>query len=237
MIDYDKCAKFIIRNAKDANKLTRWGKKYFGTKEQCEGLKGSDFFPLGSGIISFAPQQIYFTFERIGANKCYMEAYNYLKPGFCLMAFEVEVQDNMKVQVRDMAKIGTDGVDTTQMARRGLGEEMLIIQERDAAVLYSQVMLCFQFGAENVVGKPNGYKPSFSRSKSTTENRLEAVHMIRKTYTLTDGEMKPVRHHRSPDCEFDVKGHVRHYKSGKTVYIKPFTKGVGKKRKEKVYVV
>lgn len=38
--------------------------------------------------------------------------------------------------------------------------------------------------------------------------------------------------HKSPKGEFSVRGHYRHYKSGKVVWIEQFSKGVGKKLKK-----
>ena len=40
--------------------------------------------------------------------------------------------------------------------------------------------------------------------------------------------------HRSPAAAFTVRGHYRHYKSGKTVWIRPYNKGAGSK-KDKIY--
>ena len=39
----------------------------------------------------------------------------------------------------------------------------------------------------------------------------------------------PVRAHRSPEGVFSVRGHIRHYKNGKTIWIDSFLKGVGRK--------
>ena len=44
----------------------------------------------------------------------------------------------------------------------------------------------------------------------------------------------PRGHHRSPDGAFTVRGHYRHYKNGKTVWIQPYNKGTGG-QKDKLY--
>lgn len=41
--------------------------------------------------------------------------------------------------------------------------------------------------------------------------------------------------HASPHGEFTVRGHYRHYKSGKVVWIAEYRKGVGKKAKSRTY--
>ncbi|BAL85126.1 hypothetical protein SELR_pSRC300530 (plasmid) [Selenomonas ruminantium subsp. lactilytica TAM6421] len=41
-------------------------------------------------------------------------------------------------------------------------------------------------------------------------------------------------HHRSPQGTFTVRGHHRHYKNGKTIWIREYTKGTGE-NKERTY--
>lgn len=40
----------------------------------------------------------------------------------------------------------------------------------------------------------------------------------------------PKGHHASPSCSFTVRGHFRHYRSGKTVWIAEYRKGTGKEQ-------
>lgn len=49
------------------------------------------------------------------------------------------------------------------------------------------------------------------------------------TYIVTDvkPQEKPKGHHSSPSYAFSVRGHYRHYKSGKTVWIAQHKRGVG----------
>lgn len=43
-------------------------------------------------------------------------------------------------------------------------------------------------------------------------------------------------HRASPSAAFSVRGHYRHYKNGKTVWVKPYNKGTGAK-KDKTYKI
>ena len=48
--------------------------------------------------------------------------------------------------------------------------------------------------------------------------------------------LQPQREHASPSAAFSVRGHYRHYKNGKTVWVKPYNKGTGAK-KDKTYKI
>lgn len=73
------------------------------------------------------------------------------------------------------------------------------------------------------VHKPAGKKKGAGRSSKT---------LYMRTYVI-DGEMldglpKPPRKHGKPSHEYGVRGHYRHYKSGKVVWIKPQTRCKGR---------
>jgi hypothetical protein len=70
------------------------------------------------------------------------------------------------------------------------------------------------------------YKPINERSKSKKKTEYKLFEIIRKY----EKHMNHNRHNMT--CEhWEVKGHFRHYKSGKVVYIKPFSKGKNKNAK------
>ena len=67
------------------------------------------------------------------------------------------------------------------------------------------------------------YKPISERKPSKKKTEYKLFEIIRKYE-------KHINHNRhNMTCEhWEVKGHFRHYKSGKVVYIKPFSKGKNK---------
>lgn len=78
------------------------------------------------------------------------------------------------------------------------------------------------------VGVPHkAYKGTAKSKKKPT-----TTYILRKTskglQAISQGS------HASPGFEFTVRGHYRHYKSGKVVWVSEFTKGNGK-RKDKTY--
>ena len=71
------------------------------------------------------------------------------------------------------------------------------------------------------------------RGKGKKQRRRESI-----TYILKSGDRGPYitrrGQHRSPAGTFTVRGHYRHYKDGRAVWIAPYTKGTGDK-KNKIY--
>lgn len=70
------------------------------------------------------------------------------------------------------------------------------------------------------------YKPINERSKTKPKTEYKLFEIIRKYE-------RHINHNRhNMTCEhWEVKGHFRHYKNGKVVYIKPFSKGKNKEAK------
>ena len=71
-------------------------------------------------------------------------------------------------------------------------------------------------------------KPGKKSKKRATAN----TYIIKRTRDSIC--VVPEGHHASPQGEFTVRGHFRHYKSGKVVWIAEYIKGAGGKR-EKTY--
>jgi hypothetical protein len=80
---------------------------------------------------------------------------------------------------------------------------------------------------------PEQETKSKSSSKKNVKKSSSGVTYILHQRTHKSGSKG---HHRPISCEFSVRGHFRHYKSGKTVWIAEYRKGTGKK-KDKVYRV
>lgn len=62
-------------------------------------------------------------------------------------------------------------------------------------------------------------------TKPHTASTTYIIHSAGKQLTVV-----PRGHHASPACSFTVRGHFRHYKSGKTVWIAEYRKGTGHSR-------
>lgn len=117
-----------------------------------------------------------------------------------------------------------------------------LTQENRQAVLtvYCSVMALIVYGRETVDmpepkprNKPNSpHKPHKPSKKPKPKGT---------TYILTrvgnEPHMRIQGTHSSPRGQFSVRGHYRHYKNGKVVWIDEYRKGVGKKKKNTTYKV
>ena len=64
------------------------------------------------------------------------------------------------------------------------------------------------------------------KAKSGAQRSKNSVTYLLK-YSSSGPRIHPRGHHSSPAGEFTVRGHYRHYKDGRAVWIKPYKKGTG----------
>lgn len=79
----------------------------------------------------------------------------------------------------------------------------------------------------------NSTKTNKVTSTSLQANKKNTVTYIVDTHNKQGICIKPKGSRNSPHGEFGVRGHYRHYSSGKVVWIKPFLKGKSPKSKKK----
>lgn len=72
--------------------------------------------------------------------------------------------------------------------------------------------------------------PSTPQHHRKSKKSQRKVRYVRTLYLEDEGlqSLIPRGHHASPSGTFGVRGHWRHYKNGKNVWIGPYTKGLGK---------
>ena len=133
-------------------------------------------------------------------------------------------------------KIGASGMLTTIASK----DRMQIEPNDKQSVLtvYCSLMALMTYGNMGQVNEtvsiservPTHHKAHSGNAKRNT--KPTTTYILRKTSNglraISQGS------HASPGCEFTVRGHYRHYKSGKVVWVSEFTKGSGKK-KDKTY--
>ena len=71
------------------------------------------------------------------------------------------------------------------------------------------------------------------RTKNGVQRRKNGITYLLKS-SASGPQIRPRGQHSSPAGAFTVRGHYRHYKNGKTVWIRPYHKGTGG-HKDKVY--
>lgn len=82
----------------------------------------------------------------------------------------------------------------------------------------------------SVSQKPAEARESVSSGKKGKDTRNSVTYILRAT---RDGVAAiPQGSHASPSKEFSVRGHFRHYKSGKVVWVDEYRKGTDQKKKK-----
>lgn len=117
---------------------------------------------------------------------------------------------------------------------------MRVSQEHLQSLLsiYCVVMAVMAYGwqkpAEGEQKEKTGRKPV---QKAKKQAKLKAEKSITYILRRANGVIMaaPRGSHASPRGEFTVRGHYRHYASGKVVWIAEYQKGTGKKKKSKIY--
>ena len=71
------------------------------------------------------------------------------------------------------------------------------------------------------------------KAKNGVQRRKNGITYLLKS-SASGPQIRPRGQHSSPAGAFTVRGHYRHYKNGKTVWIRPYHKGTGG-HKDKVY--
>ena len=89
-------------------------------------------------------------------------------------------------------------------------------------MVYVSTMAYMVYAKEYMERLPR--KTAIHRTGSPSKAGKGYTYILHKTSTAAPQG----GHHRSPQGTFSVRGHYRHYKTGKTVWIKEYRKGTGK---------
>lgn len=118
-----------------------------------------------------------------------------------------------------------------------------IISESDFSefiCLYFAVMSLMVYGNDAGHTYYERTEEGISKDRKHSDKRKKQAKKDSKTYILKcgNGSVNIVRQgsHASPTGRFNVRGHYRHYKNGKTIWISEYEKGTDKKKKSKSYV-
>ena len=98
--------------------------------------------------------------------------------------------------------------------------------------VYGSLMALMVYGNDGVERREYSNAKSAGKSSAARKCKAEATYILRHS----NGCVGVIQHgaHASPIGVFTVRGHWRHYKSGKEVWIAEYRKGCGKK-KNKTY--
>ena len=74
-----------------------------------------------------------------------------------------------------------------------------------------------------------------SEDKERKKNKDNIIKISDIVYTPTEASKRGFRSYTKPTREISVRGHYRHYRSGKTIWIDGYKKNTGKDKKSKKY--
>lgn len=123
---------------------------------------------------------------------------------------------------------------STKDRTKGVSKEDL----QSALTVYCSLMALMAYGRMELAPEPESDVKEKPRRSQKSTNCVTRKSVKRTTYILrqVNGTLlaAPRGSHASPSGIFTVRGHYRHYKSGKVVWIAEYRKGTGKK-KSKTY--
>ena len=101
--------------------------------------------------------------------------------------------------------------------------------KQSTLTVYASTMALLVFGRTTIESdaEPRELEPAVLYDEPMTPRQRREkgyTYILRKRNASGHGG-----HHRSPRGQFSVRGHYRHYKNGKTVWVREYTKGAGKK--------
>lgn len=128
-------------------------------------------------------------------------------------------------------EIGVGNVLKKKKGRYRVNEEGF----QSVLTVYCSLMALMAYGTSGMTREMEA-----DRTRKPSGGSLAKKPRKRVTYILksVNGGLAavPTGSHSSPNGAFNVRGHYRHYKSGKVVWIEEYTKGAGKK-KPKTYAI
>lgn len=125
----------------------------------------------------------------------------------------------------------TGGMWTSTKNRMRVSEDDL----RSVLTVYCSLMALMVYGQEEMPAEQTPDKVQDNTRKKPINGR-KRKRTPRTTYILKSGNgalmAAPKGSHASPGGIFSVRGHFRHYKNGKVIWISEYRKGEGKKKKK-----
>lgn len=193
--------------------------------------------PMESGVVELCEEQIEFTFESKGS-WVEMAVYITVKPNLPPVVMFDYDPATTEIRNRRIAPMGSQPVVDQELLSVLLSMDDTCRKE---ARKYHALMLFMAYYREEVkVEQRIERRPAKHKKKKRTAQVRQPL--IRHIYTVTDFDstalVKPEqakRGYTKPDHEVNVRGHLRRYKSGKVVWVKPSVKYKGKTARHKEY--
>lgn len=191
--------------------------------------------PMESGVVELCEEQIEFTFENV-RGVVEIAIYPTVQPDIPASIVFDYLPEQMDIANRRVAP------ELPEPKRLALD---LVLRydktpEKEARKYHALMLFMAYYREEVKVEQRVERRPAKHKKKKRTAQVRQPL--IRRIYTVTDFDstalVKPEqakRGYTKPDHEVNVRGHLRRYKSGKVVWVKPSVKYKGKTAHHKEY--
>lgn len=191
--------------------------------------------PMESGVVELCEEQIEFTFENV-RGVVEIAIYPTVQPDIPASIVFDYLPEQMDIANR---RVAPELVEPKRLALD------LVLRydktpEKEARKYHALMLFMAYYREEVKVEQRVERRPAKHKKKKRTAQVRQPL--IRRIYTVTDFDstalVKPEqakRGYTKPDHEVNVRGHLRRYKSGKVVWVKPSVKYKGKTAHHKEY--
>ena len=191
--------------------------------------------PMESGVVELCEEQIEFTFENT-RGVVEIAIYPTVQPNIPASIIFDYIPEQMDIANR---RVAPELVEPKRLALD------LVLRydktpEKEARKYHALMLFMAYYREEVKVEQRIERRPVKHKKKKRTAQVRQPL--IRRIYTVTDFDstalVKPEqakRGYTKPDHEVNVRGHLRRYKSGKVVWVKPSVKYKGKTAHHKEY--
>lgn len=200
-----------------------------------EWLKKQEFHaPLDAGVVELQEELIEFTFESKG-DLVELAVYPAEKPN--LPAVVTYDYDPVTTQTSNFRFASHLPPERKMLLMQVMAMDNTHLKE---ALKYHALMCFMTYYRETVKIEDKG-KRTKRQAKALRKDVTKPLPLIRKQYVIEEVDSKVLRlpdqkrTYTKPEHEVSVRGYMRHYKSGKSVWIEPFTKYRGKDKNRKDY--
>ena len=208
--------KIIVRTNADMQRVIDWADRLVGAQIKVA-------FPEAE--IEFQEEEILLRFRDEGES---------------VVWFEAEMAGRKVVEWR--SNLETGGIEELRVAAEGekkIGLSLLLARDNTVAKCvrkFRALMLFASYYKEEVERTKVVERRSIQKKRSGSGKRSNKRMLTTRKYFIGEEILSelPRKYERHTDG-WGVRGHYRHYKSGKTVWVRPYTKGELSKRDDREY--
>lgn len=229
MIDINNCDKIIVETNDKMERIITW------YQQNIEVLNSIEFHsPIPSGVIEFKEECISVAYESDGP---FVSFYLYMDGVYvCNFKYNPNTRKSMA------PIIFPPGISKDK--RKSMQRLLFIDNTLNKCTLKYHALMCFATHYRNYVEVSETKRTQVSTMRTVKKKHIDNTTPLITTYRIDNrpipnapDELLAKRPYTKPTEEFSVRGYYRTTKTGKRVWVRPFTKYSGKSAKKKTYKV